>query len=184
MTKCDYCGREIPDEATSCECGSVFSVLEKSRSISTREKSLWCAGAWIVAIIALAVIGGPSSPLVCLACFPVVSPVGCLVLLLLAQLAPIGQVFAFGFGWWFYVWLTRWTLKLKRRRFFFAFYAILCMSLAFNLVGCEGLSTGVLTSCFDMAGATRGLYLRPVPETRHLSGRSGRMLAFGLNFVP
>ena len=50
-------------------------------------------------------------------------------------------VLALGLGWVYYVAMTLWALRSKRRRNFFVIYLILCASFALNIAGCKVLGS-------------------------------------------
>ena len=139
MNKCPDCGREIEQEATSCECGVDFGKLTNSAPISLREKSLWCAGAWVVSFVALGIVAEFNWER--MAYFPTLSPLGILVFLLFSYSDPSGSfgLLSAGLGWSYYVALTGCSLEIKRRRRFFVVYTVLCVSLILNIGGCESL---------------------------------------------
>jgi hypothetical protein len=99
-----------------------------------KERLGWLAFAWVTTAVGLVIIAWGMLP--AMAMFPVLSPVGFLVLLLTSE-SNGGFYAPLACGWLYYLILTVWAARAQTRFGFACVYGILCISLLLNLGGCE-----------------------------------------------
>ncbi len=104
--------------------------MDQPNSPSLLVKSILCAAAWVVAIIAICLVAGEISPVLLMS--PIFTVPGILVLMLTGE--PVSPAIA---GWIYYILLTVFVIGAKRIRTFGWLFGILCVSLLLNIAGCE-----------------------------------------------
>ena len=108
-----------------------------------RTKAGLCGGAWVVAIIAIAIVEGGNFSWAGVLLPPVFSVAGFPVFLILAYSTPdssVSTVVGAFVGWLYYAILTIRSLRARRRVVFIRVFVVLCVSLLVNVAGCEAMS--------------------------------------------
>lgn len=114
-------------------------ATEKIDQFSIQIKCWLCAIAWIVFygfLIFMVCEGKPDWPTMCMT--PGGNIVGLSILLLFGDCGVWGLII----GWAYYVLLTAWSIRAKRKRSFVILFSVLCVSFALNIASCEAIKHG------------------------------------------
>ena len=144
MKFCTKCSCINLEKAIQCRsCGVEFQKSESipaDQLISLQSKIYLLVVTWVVAIIMVLFVS--NFELSSLALFPFLAPVGLPVFIIVVNAEPNSQgglFIAAALGWLYYAFLTTWSLISKRWRTCLTVYAVILVSLLFNIVSCEAL---------------------------------------------
>jgi hypothetical protein len=106
-------------------------------------RRLWlCVAAWVIAVVAMALVEGGPYDWESVFLPPMFTPVGLLVLFFADSSSHTSGYTAASFGWLYYFTLTIWSLCTKRRSVFIWAFSILSISLLLNVGGCAAIQHG------------------------------------------
>jgi hypothetical protein len=126
---------------------STILHMEDIKTVSPKLRFWLCFAAWLVALIAMVIPDPRDAPFGIL--FAWMFPLGIFRLIfgpdestseaVSVSSQAIGGAILIG-SWLFYAFLTFFALSQSRKRRFFFFYAVLCVVLALNVVGCNKMA--------------------------------------------
>jgi hypothetical protein len=114
--------------------------MEDIKTISPKSRRWLCFAAWVVAVVAMVIPDPRDAPLGIL--FAWTFPLG-IFRLIFSPDERFGEAFGVAIligGWLFYGYLTILTLSQSRKGRFIIIYAVLCIILALNVVGCNKMA--------------------------------------------